>query len=202
MRMAGYRVFAAGLLAFLGFGGAALACEEYVNIPAQELKEYRDKLIDQQADPLDRLFAFQQLVCSSNPVMRAYAVREGMRSASDPMVRQQILFDSMMQKPRLSIELTAAADAPKGDKAFVKDVSSIWALEIVYRSSKEGCLSFNYRDRCGAQNSAFIRGDRVSLAMGTAIGEFYLADSGELIGYVRVRDNRDYARIPAVIKLD
>jgi len=202
MRMAGYRVLAAGLLAFLGFGGAALACEEYVNIPAQELKEYRDKLIDQQADPLDRLFAFQQLVCSSNPVMRAYAVREGMRSASDPMVRQQILFDSMMQKTRLDIELAAGPDAPKGDKAFVKEVSGVWVLQVAYRSPTDGCISLYYRDRCNAQNSAVVRGDKVSLTYDNAIGEFYLSDAGELVGYVRMRDNKDYARIPAVIKLD
>ena len=100
------------LLAWLGFGGsAAWACEEFVDLQQQELKEYRDKLIEQEADPLDRMFAFQQLVCSSNPVMRAYAVREGLKTATDPIVRQQIMFDSIMLMTRLEIQLTAGPDA-------------------------------------------------------------------------------------------
>lgn len=191
----------AALLAWLTLGGTALACEEYANLPAQEMKEYRDKLVDQQADPLDRMFAFQELVCSSNPVMRAYAVREGMRSSVDPIVRQQILFDSMMQKTRLDIEMAAGPDATKGDRDFVKKHSGIWSMQVTFRSRTDGCLGLYYSN-CNPQNAIFIRGDKATFTYDSAIGEFHLSDSGEMVGYVRVSNRQDYSRIPAVIKLD
>lgn len=191
------------LLAWLGFGGsAAWACEEFVDLQQQELKEYRDKLIEQEADPLDRMFAFQQLVCSSNPVMRAYAVREGLKTATDPIVRQQIMFDSMMLMTRLEIQLTAGPDATQGDKNFIKEQSGVWVLPVAFLSREDGCLSFYTRDRCTIDHAVFIKGDKVQFAYGRAVGEFYLSDTNELLGYVRVREGRDYGRIPAVIKLN
>lgn len=190
------------LLALLGSGGGALACEEFVDLAAQELKEYRDKLVEQEADPLDRMFAFQQLACSSSPVMRAYAVREGLRTATDPIVRQQIMFDSLMQKTRLDIELTADSKVTAGDKNFIKEQSGVWVLQVPFQSSQEGCLSLHYGDRCEKQYSAFVRGDKLELTYNYTVGEFYLSDTNELVGYVRIRDNANFGRIPAVIKLN
>lgn len=201
MKLIGKKTLAGAALAWLAVSGTALACEEYTNFPAQELKEYRDKLVDAQADPLDRMFAFQQLVCSSNPVMRAYAVREGMRSSEDPIVRQQILFDSMMQKTRLNIEMTAGTDATKRDKEFIKKHSGLWSLPVRFRSQTDGCLGLFY-ERCDAGSVLYIRGDKATLTYDNVIGEFYLSDGGELVGFIRVSNNQDYGRIPSVIKLD
>lgn len=200
----GWRVgIAACLLALLGLGGGgALACEEFVEIEAQQLKEYRDKLVEQEADPLDRMFAFQQLVCSSNPVMRAYAVREGLKSATDPIVREQIMFDSMMQKTRLEIEITAGSGTTAKDKEFIQQQSGIWVIPIAFRSKTEGCLSLYQRDQCVGTYSVFIKGDKVALTYEQMIGEFQLADSNELVGFVRVQNNKKFSRIPAIIKLN
>lgn len=200
-----WRAAIAGVF-LLAFGGAsvtgAMACEGYVELSMQDAKEYRDKLQEQGADPLDRMFAFQQLVCSSNPILRAYAVREGLKAANDPLVRQQIMFDSLMQKTRLEIEMTAGSKATKADKAFIKELSGIWVLEVRYASREHGCLSFDRYDGCKKARALFIRGDNVEFSYNNAIGEFFLSDSNELVGFVRVNGRSDYSRIPAVIKLN
>lgn len=180
----------------------AHACEEYVSHEIEELKEYRDKLREPNADPFDRLYAFEQLICASNPTLRAFAVREGLRSASDPIVRHQILLDSMMQMKRLDIELTAGRNATKADKEYVNARSGILALQIPYASAEEGCLSLDHRNKCLLQRSVFIRGDNVKLTYDNLIGEFRLGDGAELIGFIRVLNQPQHGRIPAVIKLN
>ena len=180
----------------------ASACEEYLNHDMAALKEYRDKLIQPDADPFDRMFAFQQLVCSSNPTMRAYAVREGMKSASDPIVRHQILLDAMMQKTRLDIEMTVGTNATKADKEYVRSKSGVLAMQVPYASAQEGCVSLYSKERCLSHRSIFIRGDNVKLTYDNFIGEFYLGDGNELVGFVRVNDRSEHGRIPAVIRLN
>lgn len=196
-----------GAVAVLGLvltAQSASACEEYVNHDVADLKEYRDKLTEQGADPFDRLFAFEQLVCSSNPTLRAYAVREGMRNASDPIVRHQILLDAMLQKKRLDIELTVGSNATSADKSFVKGQSGVLVFPVAYASPSEGCISLNDRinDRCDRGRAVYIRGDNVELTYYDLIGEFFLTDADELVGFVRVKDRAEHGRIPAVIKLN
>ena len=97
----------AGLAGLVLFAATpVLACETYKALSATELKEFRDKLAEQDADPIDRLFAYQELACSDQPVMRAYAIRAGMENAKDPILRQQIAFDALMALPRVDIELS------------------------------------------------------------------------------------------------
>jgi hypothetical protein len=107
-----------------------------------------------------------------------------------------------MQKTRLEIEMTAGPSVTAKDKDFIKDQSGIWVLPITFRSPTKGCLSLHYADDCYATHSVFIKGDKVAVSYNSAIGEFQLADSNELVGFVRVNDNKNFSRIPAVIKLN
>jgi hypothetical protein len=122
-------------------GTAQAACEEYKNLSDQETKEYRDKLLDTSADSLDRLFAFQKLVCSSIPTIRAYAIREGLKSVSDPLVREQIMFDAMFQKNRVDIELFPNSDSSENDKGYSKEHSGLLSFVIASFLPKDGCIS-------------------------------------------------------------
>lgn len=190
------------LLAAALWAPPALACESFANLGADELKSYRDKLVEEAADPIDRLFAFQQLICSSSPAVRAYAVREGLRTSTDPLVRHQIMLDALMQKQRLDVEMAPGPDATKADKEFAKEHSGVLVYPIAFVSATEGCLSLSQRDRCTAGASAHISGDKLELIHGYLVGEFRLTEGNELVGYVRASANANYSRIPAVVRLD
>ncbi|KQU84946.1 hypothetical protein ASD99_31320 [Mesorhizobium sp. Root695] len=191
--------FLAIVFGIQAFPLVAHACEEYSALPDPETKEYRDKLLDTAADPLDRLFAFQKLVCASNPVIRTYAVREGLKAVSDPLVREQIMFDAMFEKTRIDIELSPGSDASKQDKEFSKRVSSLISYIIAFKSPKEGCLSLYSPNECDKNYSIYLKGDKLELTYTGTVGEFRLSDANNLVGFILPRG--PYGRIPAVIEL-
>ncbi|GAB4360065.1 MAG: hypothetical protein Kow0026_22140 [Oricola sp.] len=96
------------------YSGRALACEKYKALDMIEMKEYRDKLVQPDADPLDQLFAFRELSCSDQPTIRAFAIREGLKSASDDLVRHEIMFEALMQMSRIDVELVTTKECIQG----------------------------------------------------------------------------------------
>ncbi len=177
------------------------ACEELIELSSEEVKEYRDKLIQSNADPLDRLFAFENLACSSKPTIRAYAIREGLKSSSDPLVRHQILFEALMQRPRIDVELSDSKKLKPGDKKFIEEYSGVYSREVIHRNRDAGCISFD-RGECRPTEAIFIRGGIVEFNRGRIVGRFELTDANELVGYIRPQAHPNYSNIPAIIKLD
>ncbi len=186
---------------FVFHTGVILACEGYKTYPNKELKEYRDMLTKSDADPLDRMFAFEQLVCSDNPNLRNYAVKEGLNNAADPLVRNQVMLKAMMQKKRIDVELRSKKGLTEGDERFIATYSGVYSKNVAYRSEEEGYLSLNRNDWCDPQESVFIKGDKVEYNRGNVVGVFQLSKTGELIGFLRAQAHPSYSRIPAVIKL-
>ncbi|HEY9057881.1 MAG TPA: hypothetical protein VIN77_12085 [Aurantimonas sp.] len=186
-------------LAMLLFPATAFACEEYKSHSTAELKEYRDKLAEAEADPLDRLFAFEELACSDRPTVRAYAIRVGLSAAKDDLVRQQIMFEAMMQKERLDIELAGEGSLSKEAKEFIRTRAGLWSERAEYRSRESGCISLNSNSACRRSQSIYLKGDKAELNYNDLVGSFELTSSGELVGFIR--PGRNYPRIPAVIKL-
>lgn len=179
---------------------SANACEEYRDLTNGEIKEFRDKLIETGADPLDRLFAFEELVCSDRPTVRNYAIREGLRSATDPIVRHQILLEALMQKTRIDVEMTRSKKLKDGDKRFFDEHSGIYSRNVTFRDRAQGCIGLNYNS-CEPGDSLFVKGEVVELNRGYMVGLFKLTPQNELVGYVRPQANRNYSNIPAIIKL-
>lgn len=178
----------------------AYACEGYNKLESAEVKEYRDKLIEKDADPLDRLFAFEQLVCASKPTIRSYAIREGLKAANDPLVRHEVMFQAMMQKTRLDVELAPKGDLKKEDKEFVTSVDGVFSQKATYRDHKKGCITLYYdRDECMSSYSITIDGDKVVYNFGDIRGLFKLTSQNELVGYIKRK--QESGKIPAVIKL-
>lgn len=180
--------------------GTAAACEEFVAIPESEAKEARDKLLQSDADPMDRLFAFQKLVCSNQPVLRNYAVREGLKSTTEPLVREQIMLDALLQKTRLDITLVPGSGASKKEKDYAKDRSNLLSFEVRTASAEHGCLSLYAANGCQMIYSAVIKGDKLELNYTPLVGEFRLSDTNELVGFVIPRPGH-FGRIPAIIQL-
>lgn len=189
------------LVGTVGFAEAAASCEEYQALSDADTREFSSKLLDPSADSLDRLFAFQKLVCSSNPVIRAYAVREGFNTVKDPLVREQILFDAMFDKSSIVIEFYKTDAFSKKDKEYISKNSGFISSTVKYRSSTEWCLSLNNGDRCDPNYSVKISGSKVEMKYNAFVADFRLTESNELVGFVLPEAGRGYGKIPAIIKL-
>lgn len=176
------------------------ACESYLQISLDEIKEYRTVLHQADADPLDRLFAFEQMVCSDRPNIRHYALKEGLSNISDPLVRNEIMLKAMMQKTRIDVELAIAKTLTKNDKAFITENGGVFSKAVAFKSETDGCISIHHAD-CRTDYSLWIRGDHVELGYGSVLGEFRLTDTNELVGTLRASNKKEYTNIPAIIKL-
>ncbi len=183
------------------FQSGVIACEKFNPLSSEEVKENRDMLGKLDADPLDRMFAFEQLACSDNPNLRHYAMKEGLKNSADPLVRNQVMLKAMMQKKRIDVELNSNKELTELDKKFISENAGVYSRIVYYRSEKEGCLSLHYPDKCIPTISLFIKGDKVEYNYKSVFGEFRLSQAGELIGFLRAKNSSKYSRIPAVIKL-
>ena len=171
-----------------------LACETYKALSATELKEFRDKLAEQDADPIDRLFAYQELACSDQPVMRAYAIRAGMENAKDPILRQQIAFDALMALPRVDIELSGES-LGKNAKRYVSGEGNVVSNTVRYRDPVKGCLSFHSSDACYEGHAMTLKGDTLLVSVSNLVGTLALTETGEFLGTVRYRGEPITARV-------
>ena len=198
------RIAVLALLASLFMNvGAAQACDGYVSIAAEDMKAYRDKLAEPGADPLDQLFAFQQLVCSDNPTIRAYAIRTGLTVGTDPLLRSQVLLDAMLAKHTIEIEVVAGKQSTADDKEWLKSFGGILVFEVAYSSAAEGCVDVRYNDECTNESAFFMSGTKVSFysSFSRITGQFELSDDNELVGTIQVDRNGTHGLIPGVIKL-
>jgi hypothetical protein len=198
------RIAVLGLIASLFMGvGAAQACDGYVSIATEDMKAYRDKLSEAGADPLDQLYAFQQLVCSDNPTIRAYAIRTGLTVGTDPLLRAQVLLDAMLAKHTIEIEVVAGKQSTADDKDWLKTFGGIVLFEVRGVSAVEGCVDVVYQDECTNKSALFVTGTKVQFYVASfrMSGQFELSESNELVGTIQIDRNGTHGLIPAVIKL-
>ncbi len=194
------------LFTFLGlqaliYSQFAHTCEEYLYLETDELKEYRDALVAEGSDPLDRIFAFRKLSCSESPAIRSFAITEGLKNSADQIVRNEVMLHAMLQKARLEIELGLNDDLSATDRKFVKKNSGILSVGITNRSKTEGCLGF-YGKSCLRGRRAIVKGAFVEFDTSNLFGKFELSGSSELVGYLkRKKVKEETGKIPAVIKL-
>ena len=179
----------------------ASACDKYADYTIDELKEFRAMLGKEDADSLDRLFAFEQMVCSDSPNIRSYAVKQGLNTIQDSLVRNEVMLRAMMQKTRIDVELGESRDNSDQDKAFIAANGGMYSKLVAFRSEKTGCLSLWHNKRCDPNLSVFISGDKVELNYKNVIGVFRLSTNGELVGTMRAGNTDQFTQIPAVIKL-
>ncbi len=195
-----YRISAILCLS-ISFQQTVFSCEKYESFTLDEQKSFREMLNKSNADPLDRLFAFNRLACSDDPNIRSYAVREGLKNSSDELVRNQVMLTAFMQMKRVDIELGESTDATKDDQSFIKKNSGIFSKNVQYRSKTDGCISLYRADKCLSSSSLFIKGDKIEYNYKSIFGEFRLTSNNEMLGFLRVANTKKYSRIPAVIKL-
>jgi len=182
----------------LGTAGA-LACEEYKSLSTDEMKDYRDKLVEQDADPLDQLFAFEGLACSDSPAVRSYAMRAALEASADPIVRNRVVLEALLQRSRIDMEVAVTAETSQDDKEFIKARGGVFSYEVRFVSQDQGCLSLNQYDECDPDYALFIRGATVDISTPNdgLQGQLQLTHANELVGYV----TRGRGKIAAVIKL-
>lgn len=178
------------LLPFLP--ATSIACEDFVDLTVAEMKEYRDKLKEADADPFDRLFAFEQLSCSSDPTVRNIAIKLGLQNSKDSLVRNKIVLEATMQLKRLDIQLKK----PQKNNSLYENSGGVLSNEIRYRNASEGCLGWASRDSCEGYYFS-VSGDKAILQGNGYDGAFEFTEANQFIGYVRY--NRE--RLDATIDL-
>ncbi len=199
MKPLGLMMFVAALLSLQTM--PVHACETRIQHSIEEIKELRAMLQKAEADPLDRLFAFEELACSERPTIRNYAIKEGLENLSDPLVRNEIMLRAMLQKTRVDIILGNSRTLTTEDKRFINQNGGVYSKKITFRSTESGCVSLRNTRGCDNSYGLYIRGDQVELNYSQVSGEFRLSESSELVGTIRAQNHANYTRIPAVIKL-
>lgn len=182
------------------YSGAVHACNGFSEYSITELKEFREMLSKPDADPLDRLFAFEQMACSDRPSIRSYALKVGLNTITDPLVRNEIMLKALMQKKRIDVELGSSKNQTDDDKKFIAEHAGVYSRNVTFQSEPDGCVSL-YGGSCDVAYSLFIMGDKVELNYSQVLGQFRLSSSGELVGTLRAGQGAKFTQIPAVIKL-
>ena len=188
------------LLLFFSIAAKGGTCEEFHSYATDELIEYRTVLTDEKADPFERLAAFERLICSDNPNIRNYAIKQGLNPNNDPLVRNQVLLGALMQKSRISVKLSETKDITEHDKKFIQQHAAVYVQNISFRDSVKGCVGFYYKE-CRTDYSASISGDLVEFNYSPVFGEFKLSETGDLVGYLRAKADGKHSKIPAKIAL-
>ncbi len=186
----GFLVFTATVF-FISLCAPSSACEEYKGLSKEEMKDYRDKLAEEGADELDKMFSFRELVCSDSPTMRAYAIEYGLKSTKDAVLRSEMLLEAMFQKKRIDINLTKSNNLNANDKYFFESKGGVVTYIIGNKFKSEGCINIQNTgdESCSSYGSFVVSGNKVSLTDGDYIGEFELSKANDLIGFYKRVNN-------------
>jgi len=178
----------------------SLSCEKYQQYPVEELKNARKMLLDVNADPFDRSFAFDILSCSNDPALRHFAIKTGLENVNDSLIRSKILLKALVQKKRIDIELGSNSTLSERDKEFVERHGGVYSKLVVATLIESGCVSLRelYEGNCDSSRSMFIHGDTVEFNYEGVTGKFTLSKAGELVGYIKAEMSNNYGKIPAV----
>jgi hypothetical protein len=162
---------------------SARACDSFEPLTADEARSLMDVIKSENADAFDKIFAFDKLACSDSPVIRDYAMREGLASKIDSVTRAQILLATILQKSRYHIILMDDAKLGVGEKAYVRKNGGNLYFDRSFADRENGCVGLYY-DRCDHPN-LYIRGWSVLLNTSRLRGEFKLQEDTRLMGFVQ-----------------
>lgn len=180
-------------------GSPALACDSYKSMSQDQAQKLLEVIANKAAKQLDRVFAFETLVCADVPAVREYAKQEGLKAATDPVTRGQVLLEILMQMEHVRIDFIDNPSLPKQDRDWIAGYKGSYLYNISYRDRVRGCLSLSSKNECNQDYQFKIRGTKVELYNGSVQGLFELQSDNSLRGYVR-RDNKS-TQIPTKIEL-
>lgn len=175
---------------------SAAACDEYVTVDRAQAADLMAVVRDAQADPLDQLFAFETLMCASQPGLRDLALRTGVTSGN-PSIQGQVVLRALLEKEVVAVELVEAEGLSKQHYEVIA-ARPYKMLSVTHRDFAAGCLSFHSRDQCEPASVMTITGVGAVMNVGVnndrIAGEFRL-DGAALMGQVMLDDLRFAARI-------
>ncbi|OWU73490.1 hypothetical protein [Marinibacterium profundimaris] len=182
---------------------ARAQCAELVPLDRDEARQMMSVMMAPEADPLEQLFAFEDLMCADEPVLRNMALRTGASSPSAD-VRGQILMRSLFEKVVLQIELGEGEPVDPKYRRNLRE-PGVMTLDVVYRDPARGCMSFDAGagGACSASSIAEFSGTTMTMKVDRSPRKFLLTgrfdyDHGDTVeGKVVFND----VRYPATIRL-
>lgn len=186
------------IILFVLCEGPTFACDKYESHTRGELKELRNALQDAATDPFDRLFAYQKLACSDQPIMRTFAVNTIVGKIKDPLVKQQVAFDILFAKRRIDVEII---DDPNG--SYKRRYNGRAELDVKFRHKQSGCIGFTFDNECSGTR-VYINGptlDFRGVPSRGASGILILTDVGDAyVGKIELKNNSGEIEVRVPLK--
>jgi len=180
-----HRILAASLLMFFLAATSAKSCEKYVSIEATQADELLGKLKNDKASTMERIFAFQALACAELPVLRRFALQEGLQIRGNEIVKGQVLQEILMQRDGIIIDLISRSDTAKDAQFWIDSLRGSLVLAFKFKDPKAGCISLYYGDRCEPDSMMRLSGDKVALHYQGMIGEFQIQEDNTMRGFIK-----------------
>lgn len=190
--------YALGLLTVLS--APALACDGFKPVDADSGNRLMSILESSTAKPLDQIYAFETLACAEQPILRRFAMDEGLRS-KNRLLRAQALIELVLQRDGLKVELSDSRDLPEALRNWIKGQGGTIVYRLTKPNRQHACVSLENSGDCEKPTSWQLRvdGERVRLNGNAISGDFALTEERTLRGTVKYSS---YPPITAKIDLN
>lgn len=169
---------------------ARAECESLTSFTRETAADLMAAMISPEVSALDQLFAFEDLMCASQPGLRELALRTA-SLAENPVVRGQVLMRSIFEKEILSIHLDTPEDPTEAETRRLAS-EPVVALAVRYRDPAQGCMSFVARGTCDASSLASVFGTTMDITITydklNLTGSFTYDHGDRLTGQVSIQD--------------
>ncbi|MEM8730611.1 MAG: hypothetical protein AAGF79_11900 [Pseudomonadota bacterium] len=147
-------------------------CVEMKTYSRDETRQLMSMLVAPEADPLDQLFSFEDLMCSSNPTVRNMALKAGANSSSED-VRSQILFRALAEQQIIRVEL---GEGRNSDGTLAKFSNGVIEMPVIAVNAVAGCISFQSPGKadCNQKHHIQLMGPGIRIFNSVRIGAWQL----------------------------
>jgi hypothetical protein len=164
------------------------ACEKFNPIDQLSAQKLMDILGNADAKPIDQMFAFETLTCADQPVVRRFALEQGLNSKQS-LLKSQALAEILFQRESIRVEIMSKSNENQDNKAFLSVTDGNVTLKFFSRNRQANCISLSSGRDCADPDTDYVRIDglkvRIRMNIHYAVGEFSLQPDGSLRGTVR-----------------
>lgn len=185
------------LLSLIVLGSPAFACDKFLTIDPQQQKEDFAVLQLETADQIDRITAFNTLICSDQVAVRRKALQDGL--SATPEIRSEVIFRALAGSMTINIRLLDSGGLSDAHYDYIRSNPFV-SHEVKFSDAGRSCVSLYHNDRCDGGYAFSVRGDQVDYRYNDNMGSFRLTD-GKLSGEVSLEVGRERLTFPAEIIL-
>lgn len=185
------------LLGVLAAGSAtAQTCEKKIQFDNAQVKEGMTVLRNNEAEELDRIFAFEEMMCAARDTVRGAAMNAAAKSSSEAL-REAALRERMASRDSFIVNLVDDGNLTEEAATYIRENRSL-SYQVQKKAPEFDCFVLFRSGRspsCSGGRIVDQSGTSVSLQYDGLHGDFQLAEDGKLRGYIVPEDGQ--LKIPA-----